>query len=442
MAKQRNRQRDEIEDEEDEEDRESVLFQGALNGEDANLAANARLVRAGLVSAKQLITNALTRRAETLLMAPKGQFTLVRFVIDGVPYPGAKLSKQQGLAVTQMLKLLAGLDIQQRKIPQSGGIKAELAGTKYHLMVESTPLAGGVERLTLRAKNMSIDIETPDGAGFSDDFREKIREMSAQGSGALLVCAPLHSGSTTTSFAVIRTVDAFMYSIFSITDMGDRDIINITPFEVKPEDTFQTTIDRLIRSEAHVLFTDPVRNAESARNIFAAQKRVVIISEFTANDAAHGIIQLCQWIGDPSVVAEGLRGVVSQKLVRLLCKDCRTAFRPNPKLLQRIGLPPETKTLFRATTGPPPLRDDEDLEEEYFPCEICEGVGFLGRTGLFELIEMSDAMRELVAANSDVAEIKKLARSDGMMTMQSSGLGLVAKGKTSLEELQRVFKSP
>jgi type II secretory ATPase GspE/PulE/Tfp pilus assembly ATPase PilB-like protein len=437
------RDRDDI-DEDEEEEREMVLFQGALNGEDANLAANARLVRAGLIPSKNLVTNALNRRAEMIVMDPKGQATLVRFVVDGVAYPGAKLSRQQGLAVTQMMKLLSGLDIQQRRIPQSGGVRAELAETKYELRVESTPIAEGAERLTIRAKNLKKDIETPAGAGLSDDMRAKIRELSHTGSGAILVCGPPHSGTTTTNYAVLRSIDAYMQSIFSIAHMGGRDIIHVTPFEVDPNHSWNETIERLVRVEAHVLFMDPIHNAETARNVLDAQKRLVIVAEFTAKDAAHGIVQLCQWAGDPKLVADGLRGIVSQKLVRLLCEHCRAAFRPNPKLLQRIGLPPETKTLYRATTAPPPRQrqdDDDEEEEEYIPCAKCNGIGFLGRTGLFELIEMTEQMRQLVVANPDVTEIKKLARSEGMTTLQGSGLDLVAKGKTSLEELQRVFKS-
>jgi len=438
----RNRERDEIEEDEDEDDLDSVLFQGALNGKDANLSANSRLARAGLLPSKHLVTNALNRRAEMIVMDPKGKMTLVRFIVDGIAYPGARLSKQQGLAVTQMLKLLAGLDIQQRKKPQSGGIKAQLEDTKYQLLVESTPVAGGAERLTVRAKNLDRDIESPAGAGIPEGLRKKIRDITADSGGAILVCGPPRSGTTTTSYAVLRSIDAYMLSIFSIADMQGRDVIHVTPFEVKPDDTFDETINRLKRVEADVLFCDPIRNAESARNIFKAQESLTVLAEFTAKDAAHGIVQLCQWMGDPKLVANGLRAIFSQKLVRLLCQKCRAAFRPNPKLLQRIGLPPETRTLYRATKAPPPHAVDDDEDgEEYIPCRKCGGIGFLRRTGMFEMIEMTDAMKQLVAQNPDVAEIKKLARQEKMTTLQSSGLQLVTAGKTSLEELQRVFKA-
>ena len=127
---------DESEDDE-EEDIEYVLFQGALNGREANLGANARLAQAGLIPSKEIVTDALLRRADLLRIEPKGDRALTQISIDGIAYPGSRLSKQQGHAVTQMMKLLSGLDVQVRGKPQSGGIRAELQGTKYELRVTS-----------------------------------------------------------------------------------------------------------------------------------------------------------------------------------------------------------------------------------------------------------------------------------------------------------------
>lgn len=436
------RRRDLDDDLDDEVEVETVLFQGALNGRDANLKANAKLARAGLLPSKQLLSNALDRRAEGVLIEPKGNASLVRFVIDGVAYPGARFSRQQGLAITQMLKLLAGLEIQQRLKPQSGGIKAEMAEVPYHMLVESTPLGEGAERLMVRVVNLKQDYESPDGAGLPQELRLKIREFTSKHSGAVLVCGPPHSGTTTSSYAILRSIDAYMHSIFSIADMGDRDIIHVTPFEVNPADSWEETVTRLVRVEAHVVFVDPIRNAEAARNVIAASDRFAVVAEFTARDAAHGILQFCQWLGDAKAVTQGLRAVFSQKLVRLLCQNCRAAFRPNPKLLARLGLPPETRTLYRATTAasrPAPAEDEE--EEEYVPCPQCNGLGYLGRTGLFEMVEMTDAVQASILEGPDPTKIKVVAREAGMPTLQKAGLDLVAQGRTSLEELQRVFKS-
>ncbi|GAB4135912.1 MAG: hypothetical protein Tsb009_02660 [Planctomycetaceae bacterium] len=431
----------EDDDDWDDEDEvvESVLFQGALNGRDANLEANPGLVRAGLVPAKDLLTDAMNRRAEKVVIEPKGPRSLARFFIDGVPYPGSRLPGKQGLAITQMVKLLAGLDINQRRKPQAGGIRAELSETPYELLVESTPIAEGVERLTIRINNLKEKLETPEDVGFSDAMRARIRELTGNHHGAFLVCGPPHSGTTTTKMAVFRCVDAYMHSLFNISDLGGRELIHVTNFEIDLEDPFEETIQKLVRKECDVLLMDPIRTAEVAKNVFEAQKKMAVVTEFTARDAAHGIAQLCQWVGDPKIVAEGLTAIISQKLVRKLCADCKQAYRPNPKLLQRVGLPPETRTLYRPPV--PPAPSEEDDEEEWLPCRKCDGIGYLGRIGLFEMIEMTDSLKQLVAGGASVAEIKAFARQEHMQTLQKEGLRIAAQGITSLEELQRAFKA-
>lgn len=443
MAK--HRVHDDDDDEEDDDfEQETVLFQGSLSGEEANLKANAKLVRAGLVPAKQLVSSALERRAESILLEPKGQHALVRFVIDGVAYPGARFPRQRGLAITQMIKLLAGLDIQQRKKPQTGGIKAEMLEVPYELHVESIPVGEGAERLMIRAKNLQNDYETPDGANLPKDLRTRIREITMEKKGAILVCGPPKSGTTSTAYAVLRTIDAYMLTINSIADMGGRDVVHVGSFELRPDEPYDELLTRLGRVETDVIFLDPITNAEAARKAFEAQARFSVLAEFTAKDAAHGIVQICQWMGDNAAVAEGLRAVISQKLIRQLCEACRAAFRPNPKLLARLGLPPETKTLYRAVTETArrrPVDDEDDEEDEWEPCAKCNGLGYLGRTAMFEFIEINDAMKELITESPNPSKIKALARQEKMQTLQKAGLEMVAEGKTSLEELQRVFKS-
>jgi len=424
---------------EEEEEYESILFQGALNGVDANLTANARLARAGLVPSKDLLTNAVNRRAETIIIEPKGQRSLVRFFIDGVSYPGGRFSQKQGLAVTQMIKLLAGLDIQQRRKPQSGGIHAELEKVPYQLLVESTPIAEGVERLTVEVRNLKQTKEKPDEIGFTSEMKLKIQHLGQRREGAILVCGAPRTGVTTTTYALLSTVDPYIYSVFSIADDPNREVMHMSRFDVNPEDSFQDTIIRLKRIECDVLIINPLRSAEATRNAFQAQKQMTIVAEFTAKDAAEGILQICRWLGNPQEAADGLSALISQKLVRLLCKNCRVAFRPNPKLLARVGLSPETKTLFRQLT--PPAPSEEEDEEEFVPCDICGGIGFLGRTGLFELIEMNESMKQLISKGTTAAEIKAMAKEQNMQTLQKEGLRLVSQGKTSLEELQRVFRS-
>lgn len=430
------RKKKEVEEEEQEE-REQVLFQGPLNEREVDLSKNSRLVQAGLAPAKHLVSDALDRRAGMLRIDPKGQNAVVRLLIDGVAYPGGRLSKQQATAVTQILKLLAGLDTKERKKPQSGGMHAEFAETPYKLYVNSKPIKGGAEQLTLRVQNLNETLETPEDVGVTDELKEKIREWGSHNHGVMLCCGPPKSGTTTTAFAAVRSIDAYLYAIYSLRDLGDWELPGVTPFEASPDDDLETTLKRVVRQEANVVFVDPVRDAETAKTLFNVQDQLTVLSEMPAQDPSQAILQLCKWLGDPKTVAHGLNAILTQKLIRTLCTECREAYKPNPKLISKVGLPEDTKVLYR----PPKVPQQPSRNDEYEPCPHCRDIGYRGRTAMFGYVEMTDAMRELIAKGPTAEAIKKQAKQDKMLTLQQDGLRLVAEGKTSLEELQRVFKS-
>lgn len=420
--------------EEEEEEQEFVLFQGALNGQDADLAANARLAEAGLVPAKQLVSDALARRAETVRLEPKGKVAVSTFFVDGVPYPGVRMPAQAALAVTQMLKLLAGLDVRERSKPQSGGIRAEFAETPYELRVDSVPLKTGGERLTVRARNTKIRLETPDDLGFSSELKTKIRETAGEKEGLMLAAGPPGSGVTTTAIAIVRGIDAYVFSIVCLADLQGRDLPHVSVPDDPPTDTLEQRIARAKRAEGDVLFVDPIKSGETAKTLLNDSNDATIVAEMPAADAADAIVRLIAATKDPNLVADRLKLVLSQKLVRLLCTKCKHAYRPNPKLLAKVGLPPETSVLYR-----PPSASDEDAEEDV--CSKCGGIGYFGRTGLIEAINVSDAVKQLIQKGADAKAIRVQARKESMQTFQSDGLRLVAEGMTSLEELQRAFKN-
>lgn len=420
---------------EDEEQIELVLFQGAVNGTEANLSANARLVQAGLVRTKELISDALSRRAEMIRLEPKGKITVATFFVDGVPYPGSRMPPQAGLAITQMVKLLAGLDIQVRNKPQTGGIKAEYSGTPYILRVNVNPLQGGGERLVIRAENKTLKLTTPEDLGFSSEMREKFRDMAQTKTGVLIAAGPPMSGVTTMAFAMVRGIDPYLYTVYNLADTEGRDLGHVKTFEGNPGDTWVQSIGRAKRAEGDVLYVDPIRSADFCKAVFEEADDCCFISEVAAHDAASAIVQIRDWLGDPKLVAQRLHGVIGQKLVRLLCRKCRQAYRPNPKLLAKVGLPPETKVLYRP---PPPPAEGQPAPE---PCSKCGGAGYFGRTGLTEFIIMSDEMKKVVTAGGDAAAIKAQAKKEKMQSLNSDGMRLVASGKTSLEELQRAFKT-
>lgn len=424
-------------EDEDEEEVELVAFQGAVSGKEVDLSANARLAQAGLVPAKELVTDALQRRAESVKVELKGERAQVTLYVDGIAYSGGKLSKPQALAITQMMKLLAGLDPKIKGKGQSGGVKADWQGIPYEISVDTQPVADGSERLTLRTRNLKAKMSSMEELGFPPSLKATLRELSSKRHGLVLVAGPPGSGITTTVYAFLKGLDLYMYSAFTIVKMGSREVYNVQKFEANEGDDLQFTMERMIRSEADVIFVDPIRDAETAKVMANVADRVTILGEMPAKDAASAIVQLCTWIGDRAKVAELIEGVFSQKLIRTLCTDCREAFRPNPKLLQKVGLPPETKVLYRKGEPEP----DEKTGELPEPCEKCSGSGYFGRIAMVELITGSEAIKKLITEGATADAIKAQARAEGMLTLHKDGLRLVAEGKTSLEELQRVFKA-
>lgn len=424
-------------EDEDDEDIELVAFQGATNGKEVDLSANARLAQAGLIPSKELVTDALQRRAETVKLEIKGERAQVTLYVDGIAYSGGKMARPQAIAITQMMKLLAGLDAKLKGTAQSGGVKADWQGTPYEISVDTQPTQDGSDRLTLRTRNLKAKMSTMEDLGFPASLKATLREISSKRHGWVLVAGPPGSGITTTVYAFLKGLDLYMYSAFTIVKMGSREVYNVQKFEANDGDALEFTMERMIRSEADVIFVDPIKDAETAKVMANIGQKVTILGEMPAKDAASAIVQLCQWVGDNAKVAGLIEGVFSQKLIRTLCTECREAFRPNPKLLQKVGLPPETKVLYRKGEPEP----DEKTGEMPDSCEKCNGSGYFGRIAMVELITPSEGMKKVIAEGGTADAIKAQARADGMLSLHKDGLRLVAEGKTSLEELQRVFKA-
>lgn len=424
------------EDSQEEPDVEQVLFQGPLFGRESNLKANAKLVQAALVPVKQMMSDALGRRAHTVLLEPREGRVSIRFIIDGTPYPAAAVPGQKGVAMVQMLKLLAGLDPSDRKTAQAGGIKAEYDKLPFHLMVESVPAGGGAERVRIKIDNRKVVRQKPSEVGLPEHLKLKIRDFTSSRSGVILICGPPDSGVTTLSIVALHSVDPYLYSVYNLADMRGKELINVTEFKPEPGHDMELTFDRILRREADVLFLNPLTSPQDAQTIFQYADRLSFIMEIPANTPIEAIEKLITWVGIDEVI-KGLKCVLSQKLIRKLCDDCKQAFRPNPLLLKKLGLPPETSVLYRAPVPPPP--DDPKAQTVEELCADCDGVPYYGRVAAFEMLEMTDTMKEVIAAGAAPDAIRRQMTVDGQTTLQRDAIRLVAEGKTSLEEIQRTF---
>lgn len=422
--------------EEREPDVEQVLFQGPLHDRECNLKANARLVHAALVPVKQMISDALSRRAHTILLEPRDGRVAIRFVIDGIPYPAAAIPGQKGLAMVQMIKLLSGLDVNERRTAQSGGIKAEYEKIPYHLMVESVPVGGKAERIRIKVDNRKVVRQKPQEIGLPDHLKTKLRQFTEHRSGVVLICGPPDSGVTTLATVVLHCVDPYLYSVYNLADRNDRELINVSDFKPEPGHDLEISFDRIIRREADVLYMNPLTSPQDTQTIFRYADRLSFVAEIQANNPAEALRKLIEWVGIDEVL-KNLRCIVTQKLVRKLCDDCKQAFRPNPLLLKKLRLPPETSVLYRAPLPPPP--DDPNAQTIEELCADCDGSPYYGRVAAFEMFEMTDTMKEVVANGAAPDAIRKQMLADGQTTLQIDAIRLVAEGKTSLEEVQRTF---
>lgn len=417
---------------------EQVLFQGPLFGREANLKAHAKLVQAALVPVKQFVSDAMERRAHTIHLEPREGKFLLRYVIDGIPHQAGVMPGPRGMALLQMLKVLAGLDPADRSAAHFGGISAERDKVGFNLIVDTAPV-GSAERLRIKIENRKVQRQRPQDVGLPEDIKKKIRNYTSERSGVVLVCGPPDSGTTTLSIVALHCVDPYLYQVYNFAELKGRELINVTDFRPEPGHDLEITFDRILRREADVLFMDPLVSPQDAQVIFQYGDRLSFIMEIPANTPFEALQKLQQWVGTDLIV-KNLRGILTQKLIRKLCDDCKQAFRPNPALVKKLGLPPETTVLYRAPQPPPP--DDPKAPAIAELCAPCAGVPYHGRAAIFEMLEMTDGMKEVVATNLNPEAVRRQMAADGQTTLQKDAIRLVAQGKTSLEEVQRVFSPP
>lgn len=430
---------DDDDDEDEYEDVEQVLFQGPMFGREANLKQNPRLVRAALVPVKKMISDGLSRRAHTILLEPVQGRVGIRFVVDGIPYPAGAIPGQRGMAMIQMIKVLAGLNPQERTEPQSGGINAEFDDTRFELLTEFVPLKPGVERLRIRVENPKISYLKPASAGMPDDLVAELRGFAEECKGIILTCGPPETGVTSLSMCVLHCIDPYLYSVFNMADIGNKELMNVTDFSPEEGHDLELSLDRLIRREADVLYMGKLTDPAVVQTMFEFADRLCFVGEIAGNTPPDAIKQLIEWVGT-DMVAQHLKGILTQKLIRTLCDDCKQAFRPNPQLVKRLRLPPETKVLYRAPAPPDP--DDEDAPTIDELCEDCDGLPFHGRAAAFELLKVSEGMRDVITAGAEPDAIRETMASEEMRTLQRDAIRLVIEGKTALEEVQRSFAPP
>ena len=390
----------------------------------------------GYVLVKQLIADMVASRSEQAMLDYRQDTVAVRRLIDGVWHNGEATERDSGDVMLAVMKQLANLKPAERRAKQAGQIGAEYEGGKYNVQITSQGVKTG-ERVMVGLKNIAeASLKTYSELGLRDKIRDQWAAVLAGESGLAVISAMPGGGLTTLTDVSLMETDRLMRDFFAIEDVHrpEREIENVVvkTFDSKQGESAATIMPKLVRLYPNVYVCRDFGDPESAKIMLEQVKdEKLLITTVHAKEATEALLRLLQKKVPHRDFAENVTAVINMRLIRLLCDDCKVGFEPAPALLQKLGIPQGKVEMLYAPPKP---------EEEKKPCPTCGGLGYKGRTGLFELLNVNDKVREVLLKQPKMEYLRKAARTAGMRNHQEEGILLVAKGATSLQELQRVLK--
>ena len=387
-----------------------------------DLASEAPVIR----HVNAIIARVIDLRASDIHLEPFEDGLHVRYRVDGVLMPGEVIASQQGAAVSSRVKLLAHLDIAERRLPQDGRIKTRVKGRELDLRVSTLPTVWGESVVMRVLDRASVRLGLED-MGFSSDTLERFRELLERPHGILLVTGPTGSGKTTTLYAALAKLDSSTQKIITVEDPVEYQLegINQTQVHAQINLTFANALRSILRQDPDIIMIGEMRDGETAQ--IAVQSSLtghLVLSTLHTNTAASAVVRMQDMGVESYLITSTVNGVLAQRLVRCLCPHCRAPQQPDEGLLQRTGL-------GRFLQPGAPIY-------QAVGCEACRGSGYQGRTGIHELFVIDEELRSAILRGSDASSLHALAIKKGMYTLYDDGLRKVAAGITSLDEVLRV----
>ncbi len=377
-----------------------------------------------------VIARAVSERASDIHIEPQEGELVVRFRIDGVLRLATSIPASRGPAIVSRLKVMSELDIAERRVPQDGRVGLRICDRDIDLRIATLPTMGGesvVVRLLDRS-NITLDLAE---LGFSPGMLTQWERCYHQPHGLVLVTGPTGSGKTSTLYGTLNRLNNDERKIITVEDPVEYRLTGINQVQVRPKAglTFATGLRSMLRCDPDVIMVGEIRDVETAQiAVEAALTGHMVLATIHTNDAAGAIIRLTEMGIEPFLLASALRGVLSQRLARRLCLDCREATPvPHAALADLVAFDELPDTL----SDPVPIHRARG-------CARCNGSGYRGRFALAETLVMSDAIEELTIRRASASDVRGQARRDGMRTMGEEGLAAVFAGHTSLEELGRI----
>lgn len=387
-----------------------------------DLASEAPIIR--LVNL--LVSRAVDARASDIHIEPYEDELKVRYRIDGVLHDVQSTPKRLQSAIVSRVKIMAKLNIAERRLPQDGRIRILVSGREIDLRVSTVPVIHGesVVMRILDKGSMVIDLKA---LGFEDDTFEAFGGLIRKPNGIILVTGPTGSGKSTTLYGALDVINSPELKIVTVEDPVEYQINGINQIQVKPQIglNFAITLRHIVRQDPDIIMIGEVRDLETAEiAIQSALTGHLVFSTLHTNDAPGTITRLLDMGVESFLLSSTIRGVLAQRLVRKICPDCRTEDSSDITKMDLDSLGLDKQTRLYTGTG----------------CERCSQTGFYGRTGIYELMLIGDEIRDLITQRAVSSEIRKRAVSLGMRPLLEDGVRKVRRGVTSLGELVRVIE--
>jgi len=374
-----------------------------------------------------LILEALDARASDVHLEAFADGLRVRYRVDGVLQPAPSPPAQLTAAVISRLKIMAELDIAERRLPQDGRIRLRLQDRAVDVRVATAPTLHG-ESVVLRLLDRERGRRSLTDMGMGAQVLAQFTEVIGRSHGIVLVTGPTGSGKTTTLYGAIEQLRTGREKILTVEDPVEYELAGVpqVPVNEKAGVTFASALRALLRQDPDILLVGEIRDEETAQVATqAALTGHLVLSTLHTNDAASAVTRLLDLGVAPYLVSSTVEAVLAQRLVRVLCTSCREETTPDVRTLQRVGTQDEPLTTVWRAVG----------------CAKCRNTGYRGRQGIFELLVMSEALRELTHARSSGERLRACAMQEGMQPLRADGLRLVREGVTTIDEILRVTGS-
>ncbi len=376
----------------------------------------------------QIIADAIEARASDIHVEPTLESVVVRIRIDGVLRATETLPPGFKAAITSRIKIMARLDIAERRLPQDGRIKMAIRGVDIDFRVSTIPTSHG-ESIVLRILDRSQTTLDFDALGFESTTINTLRKTMRNPNGIVLVTGPTGSGKTTTLYTALKEITNPEVKVFTVEDPVEYQLSGVNQVQVQPAIglDFPHTLRAILRQDPDVIMIGEIRDADTAKiAIQASLTGHLVFSTLHTNSAASSITRLIDMGVESYLIASTVKAVLAQRLVRRLCSHCEA--------------PLETKAQWRARLSGEAFASEKERLRTPAGCAFCRNSGYSGRSTIAELLIMNEAMQRLVCEGAPESALESCARSDGMTTMYQCGMGKAWRGETSVDEVLRVTR--